>query len=196
MSAPTTLADVIRSVVALAIACGDVHGQNDGRGGTARIFHGEQYLDQNDTPPRIVFVQNSDGGELGGPLAIGARQVASITETVRIHIWGAGPSDDQVLDDARARAMRLINQFKACAPGRLKGKIIDRLQAPQKLRFGEQVRLTYSYEFAVPYDDAVWAKAYELAPNPAQSPPNTDKPDGDTGAVFGVGTVNLANTRT
>lgn len=195
MSAPTTLADVIRSVVALAIAVGDASGQNDGRGGTARIFHGEEYLDQNDTPPRVVFVQNPDGGELGGPLAIGARQIASITEMVNVHVWGAGASDDARLDDARARAMRMINFFKASAPGRLKGKVLDRLQAPKKLRFGEQVRLSYSYVFAVPCDDEIWTKAYALAPNTAQSPPNPDKPDGDTGAVFAAGEIILENTR-
>lgn len=189
---PTTLADVIRSVVALAMASGDV---NAGDGVGVRVFHGEEYLEQNDSPPRIVFVQTAAGGELGAPLAVGARQVASITDTVQVHIWGAGPSDDARLDDARARAMRLINQFKACAPGRLKGKMLDRLQAPKILRFGEQVVLTYSYTWAVPYDQEVWDQAYARAASPAPSPPNPDKPDGDTGAVFSVGSTTLENTR-
>lgn len=190
---PATLADVVRNMCGALVRLGDVAAMNDGSGGTARVFHGEEYEDQNDTPPRYVFVQNEDGGELGPALAVGARQVGSMTETLKIYVWGAGPSDDARCDDARARAMRLHNLFKAWAPGRVAGKMFERSQSPKALRLGEQVLLTYSYAQAIPEDAAVFADAYANAGT--VSPPQPDQPQGDTGLTFAVSSVTLANTR-
>lgn len=190
---PATLADVIRNVCAALVRLGDVAATNDGAGGTARVFHGEEYVDQNDTPPRYIFVQNEDGGELGPALAVGARQVGSLNETVKIYVWGAGASDDARVDDARARAMRLVNLMKAWAPGRLVGKLFDRTQNPKAARFGEQVMLSYSYAQAIPEDAAVFADAYAHAV--AASPERPDQPQGDTGLSFATGSSSLTNTR-
>ena len=190
---PATLADVVRSVCAAMVRLGDVAAANDGSGGTARVFHGEEYEDQNDTPPRYVFVQNEDGGELGPALAVGARQVGALTETLKIHVWGAGPSDDARCDDARVRAMRLHNLVKAWAPGRVAGKMFERSQNPKVLRLGEQVLLTYSYAQAIPEDADVFADAYANAP--IASPPRPDQPQGDTGLTFAVSADTESNTR-
>lgn len=190
---PATLADVLRNVIAAMQRLGDVAPTNDGSGGTARVFHGEEYEDQNDTPPRYVFVQNEEGGELGPALAVGARQVGSLNETLKVHIWGAGPSDDARVDDARARAMRIHNFLKAWAPGRISGRMIDRTQNPKLLRLGEEVLLSYTYAQAIPEDSAVFADAY--AHGNATSPPRPDQPQGDTGLQFSVGSVTLTNTR-
>lgn len=191
---PVTLADVLRSMVAAAIRLGDVAAANDGSGGTARWFHGEEYLDANTTPPRVVCVQNPDGAGIGPVLAVGARQVAGVTETVHVHIWGAGPSDDARLDDARARAVRIVNLFQAWAPGRLRGKQLDRATTPRLLKFGEELLLVYAYTWAVPEDADVFADAYANPPA-VLSPPIPDQPQGPTGSIFGVGTVTLDNAR-
>lgn len=191
----STSADVVRNVVALLIAVGDVAVANDGSGGTMRVWHGEEYLDTNDTPPRVVFVLGEEGGDLGGVLEVGARQVASVTETISVHIWGGGPSDDARTDDAKVRGHRLINCFKASAPGRLRGKLLTREQSPKILKHGEEVVVRASYSWPVPYDDAVFAAAYTMASDPPLSPANPDQPQGSTGQIFAPDPITLDNTR-
>jgi hypothetical protein len=176
------LSDVIRDVCAALVRLGDVAAANDGSSGTARVFHGEEYVDGNSSPPLYVFVQTP--AKLGPPIAIGARQMASFEAAAEIHIWGGGPSDDARVDDAWARAARLVNVFKFWAPGRLTGEALSRLTSPKVLRHGEQIVLRYSYRWAIPLDEAVQADAYANAPNPAPSPPDPDRPLGDTGLIF------------
>lgn len=190
----STSADVVRNVVALLIAVGDVAAANDGSGGTMRVYHGEEYLDTNDTPPRLVCVLGEDGGDLGGVLEIGARQVASWSEGISFHVWGAGPSDDSRLDDAMARADRIVNCLAASAPGRRRGKLYTREQNPKILKHGEELVFRISYTRPVPYDDQVFAAAYALAPTPALSPPNPDQPQGSTGLSFAT-VPTLSTTR-
>lgn len=191
----STSADVVRNVVKLLIACGDVAAANDGGGGTMRIFHGEEYVDQNDTPPRIVFILGEESGELGGVLEVGARQVASWGEVISAHVWGAGPSDDARLDDALARSDRLINAFKATVGGRLRGRRWTREQTPRKLKHGEEVMLAITYSRPVPYADDIFAAAYALAPAPPYSPANPDQPNGPTGLEYDTTPITLANGR-
>ena len=193
----STSADVVRNVVAILMhpLVADVAVTNDGSGGTARVFHGEEYLDTNDTPPRYVFVLGEDGGEIGGPLQVGAREVASITETISVHIWGGGPSDDARTDDAKARAHLILNCLKAGPVGRLKGKVLTRETSPKILKFGEEAVVRAAYSWPVPYNDAVFAAAYALAPVPPLSPANPDEPNGPTGNEFFTTPITLANGR-
>lgn len=191
-----TSADVVRNVVAILShpLVAFVYDATTTPGG-ARIFHGEEYLDQNDTPPRVVFVLGEDGGDLGPVLEIGARQVASVTEPISVHIWGAGARDDARTDDAKARAHRIINAFKASTPGRLRGKLITREQSPRILKHGEEVVIRLAYSWAVPEDEDVYEAAYALAPVPALSPPNPDQPGGPTGLEFFTTPITLTNAR-
>ena len=191
----STSADVVRNVVKLLVATGDIGAANDGAGGTMRAFHGEEYADQNDTPPRVVFILGEDGGDLGGVLEVGARQVASWGETISAHIWGAGPSDDARLDDALARGDRIVNAIKATVAGRVRGKRWSREQTPRKLKFGEEVALVFALSRPVPYADDIFAAAYALAPVPPLSPANPDEPNGPTGNEFFTTPITLANGR-
>lgn len=191
---PSTLSDVISATIALLVAVGEADFPHIDASGLVGIYIGERYLKQDGAPPRIVFVRAD--GETNGGISVGARQVGGIAESVDCYIWGAeGASDEERYRDAEARWHRLFNAFKASAPGRLKAKKRPRLRATNVNTYGEEFVWTVEYSYAVPYDDAIWAKAYELAPAPAASPPNPDQPNGDTGAVFGVGTVTLENTR-
>lgn len=179
----TTLSDVLVAVRALLIAVGDVRADSN-LGGVELLF-GERYLKQEGSPPRIVFVR--EDGDIGPVLAVGARQVNSITETVRCYVWGAETSDD--VDRQRAAealAHRLLNAFKATAPGRLAGKVRLRNSDTNVVTYGEELVLDLAYSYGVPYDDAIWDAAYAAAPDPALSPPDPDRPQGDTGDTFTV----------
>lgn len=190
-----TLSDVIANSITLLVAVGEADYPHVDGSGKVGIYIGERYLKEEGAPPRIVFVRAD--AESNGGIAAGARQVAGISESVDCYIWGAeGTTDLDRCRDAEARWHRLLNALKASAPGRLKGRRRSRLRGTNVVTYGEEFVWTIEYTYAVPEDEAIWAQAYALAPNPAQSPPNPDKPDGDTGAVFGVGTVTLANTRT
>lgn len=192
---PETLDDVLDRVVLLFTTAGLTRDANSNPGGVA-FLRGERHLNEHGAPPVVVFVPSEDGGELGGPLQVGARQVASITETVKCYVWGPETLDDKArLVAARTLAMQLLNAFKASAPGRLTGGRLERGIDTHVLTFGEEYRLTISYVWGVPEDEAIWAAARSTAPSPAASPPNPDKPNGDTGATFTTSSITLTNTR-
>lgn len=191
---PSTLSDVVSNVIALLVGVGEADYPHVDGSGKVGIFIGERYLKQEGAPPRIVFVRAD--AESNGGIAVGARQIGGITESIDCYVWGAEGTDEERYRDAEARWHRLLNAFKACAPGRLKSKRRPRLRGTNVVTFGEEFVWTVEYTYAVPEDEAVWTYAYAHAPNPAPSPPNPDKPNGDTGDVFGVGSVTLANTRT
>ncbi len=188
---PATLDDVLDSVRASFSRRGRLRDVNTNPGGV-EMLRGERYLRQEGAPPRVIFVCAS--GNIGGPIAIGARQTASITESVRCYIWGAETDDDAGrISAARSLAMELINTFKAWAGGRLTGGSLERSIDTNVETFGEEYQLVYNYIWGVPEDEGVWADAYANAV--AASPPNPDKPNGDTGATFGIGAITLTNTR-
>jgi hypothetical protein len=195
MSAPTTLSDVIASVITMLVAVGEADYPHVDGSGLVGIYVGERYLRQEGAPPRIVFVRA--GAQSNGGIAVGARQVGGISASVDCYIWGAeGTTDLDRLRDAEARWLRLFNAFKTCAPGRLRMRQAPRERGTNIVTYGEEFVWTVEYTYAVPYDQQIWDKAYQLAPIPAQSPPLPDKPDGETDAVFSIGTVTLENTRT
>lgn len=191
---PLTLSDVITNVIALLVGVGEADYPHVDGSGKVGIYIGERFLRQEGAPPRIVFVRAD--AESNGGISVGDREVGGITEAVDCYIWGAeGATDQDRVRDAETRWHRLLNAFKACAPGRLKARRRARLRQTNIETYGEEFVWTISYSYAVPYDQVVWNYAYANAPSPAQSPPNPDKPDGDTGDVFNVGAVTLANTR-
>jgi hypothetical protein len=192
---PSTLSDVIAAVIANLVGIGEVDYPHVDGSGLVGIYIGERYLRQEGAPPRIVFVRAD--AESNGGISVGARQVGGISESVDCYVWGAeGSTDLDRLRDAETRWHRLLNAFKACAPGRLKAKRRPRLRGTNIETYGEEFVWAVEYTYAVPYDQTVWDYAYAHAASPAPSPPNPDQPDGDTGAVFAPGTITLTNTRT
>lgn len=191
-----TLSDVIANVIALLVTVGDADYPHVSGSGLMEVLIGERYLREEGAAPRIVFVQTEDGGEVGGPIELGGRQVASVTETVRCYIWGAENTDDRLrYDDAKRRVMRLLNAFRATAPGRLKGARLVRGQDSNIVTYGEEFQFTIACTWPVFYDDELWAAAYAAAQSPAPSPPDPDRLDGGSGLSFATGTATLANTR-
>lgn len=190
----STVHDVIANVIALLTAVGDARDPNTNPNGIELLI-GERYLREEGAPPRIVFVPTTAGGRLGPPLEIGARQVGSITESVRCYVWGAETSlDVSRYDDAAARCVRLLNAFAASCSGRSTKGAFSRNAGTNIETFGEEYVVELSYTWPVPYDDEIFAAAYATAPSPALSPPNPDQPTGDTGLTFGVA-VTLTNER-
>lgn len=191
----TTLDDVVLNVRALLAAVGDLRDAVLNPGGVEFLI-GEKHLAKKGAPPRIVCVLTEDDGSISGPLAVGARQVGSFMESVRCYVWGAETADDATrYVDAKARAFRLMNAFRASAPGRLAGGNLTRSTATHELTHGEEYTLSYVYACGVPEDPAIWTAAYAIAQSPPNAPPNPDQPNGNTGADFGLGAVTLTNTR-
>lgn len=195
MTAPvTTLSDVLIAVRDLFIAVGDVSATPTNPPTGIEMLFGERYLKQRGSAQRIVFVRGD--GNLGGPLEIGAREVGSIGETVECYVWGVETADDiNRHRAAEAIAHRLMNAFECCAPGRHTSKIRRRNAGTNVLTFGEELVLEVEYTYAVPVDDDIWDAAYAAAPSPALSPPDPDRPNGDTGDIFTVDPITLANER-
>jgi hypothetical protein len=182
---PSTLSDVLRYIEAIYALIPDE---------TTVFFDGEEHLESEGAPGRIIFVQTEDGGELGPPLAIGANQAASITETVVCYVWGSETvADADRCDDAKARSMRLLAAFKAAAPGRLAMRRLSRMKGTNIVTFGEEWRMTIAYTWAVPQDRAV-TKAAKTLGGPSPLPPDPDRPDGNTGMTFTFAPT-LLNTR-
>lgn len=199
MSAPapvTTLDDVIDTVIALLTAVGDARDLVTNPGGL-ELLRGERHLREEGAPPRIIFVPGKDGGAIGPVLEVGTREACGITETVRCYVWGAEsspPSDAGRQRDARARAHRLLNAFIATAAGRITGGKIVAAQDTNIVTHGAEYLVTLSYEWAVPQDEEIWDAAYALAPADPGSPPDPDRPQGDTGHGFHVA-VAMQNLR-
>ncbi len=192
----TTLDDVIDTVVALLVAVGDVRDPNTNPTGI-EILRGESHLREEGAPPRIIFVPGKDGGAVGPVLEVGAREACGVTETVRCYIWGAEstpPSDAGRQRDARARAHRLLNAFIATASGRITGGRVVAAQDTDVVTYGAEYLVTLSYVWAVPQDEDIWDAAYALAPVDPGSPPDPDRPLGDTGHGFTV-SVTTQNLR-
>lgn len=191
----STVHDVIGNVIALLVAVGDADYPHVTGSGLTELLVGERYLGEEGGANRIVFVPTAAGGQLGGPLEIGARQVGSITESVRCYVWGAETvADVSRYDDAAAKCVRLLNCFAASCPGRNTKGAFRRLAETNVVTYGEEYVVELSYTWPVPYDDQVFAAAYAAAPNPPLSPANPDQPNGSTGLTFSV-TPTLANTR-
>lgn len=142
---------------------------------------GERYEEQEGAPPRIFVLVNQDG-QLGPPNKLGAGFIAGITERCKFLIWGAEtPADGDRYRAAKAIMVRLINAIRASAPGRATGLRIVRSDTPKIVTYGEEYQLNMDYFWAVPKDAAIWA-----VPTTPVSPPDPDRPHGDTGYDFEV----------
>lgn len=185
LSRISTLDDVVAYVIALFgaiipadptdIKIGDLYNMNEG------------------APPRVRIVIG-EGGALGPVLEVSAGQVAGITERATCYIWGdPAAADTDENRAAKALGVRLINCFKMAAVGRLKGAQLTRANKTKAAKYGEEYVLLLDYSWGVPRDKVVDAAARALGAMSA-SPPDPDRPNGDTGSTFHV-TVTNANTR-
>lgn len=84
----STMADVLNGVVALFGAVGDLRTDTNLRGTSVLI--GKRYLPMstNDAPPRIVLVQDEEGGGWGGVPAMSAGYCGSMREAATCYVWG------------------------------------------------------------------------------------------------------------
>lgn len=182
-NAPSTLSDVLRYVRALYAQAGLLRDPSTNQGGI-EMLTGERYRRQDGAPPRIVFEQLAKPGNVGGPLEIGARQSASVTETCLCRVWGAETTADaDRYDAAKALAAQLLDGFKIAAPGRLRGAQILREDETSIETFGEEYQLLVSYTWAVPRDEQLRQAATALA-LVSDSPQDPDRPNGGTGLSF------------
>lgn len=176
----STLADVFRLVSKLFSLAGD---------GTP-LFFGSKHLDNlgPGAAPRIVFVPDEEG-TLAGPLKINAGYVASWTHGCTVHVLGAEPGDDEGrFEPAYALAARVVTAIKALdpahlvvAPGRPKDVSALKVGAP-----GSAISFTFTYATNIAQDAAILAAAKQLT---AVSPPDADRPQGDTGNTFTLTTT-------
>ena len=176
----STLADVFRLVSKLFSLAGD---------GTP-LFFGLKFLDNlgPGSAPRIVFVPDEEGS-LAGPLKISAGYVASWTHGCTVHVLGVEPGDDEGrFEPAYALAARVVTAIKALdpahlvvAPGRPKDVSPLKVGAP-----GSAISFSFSYQTNIAQDAAILAAAKQLT---AISPPDPDRPQGDTGNTFTLDTT-------
>lgn len=180
----STLADVLRLVQHVFSLMGD---------GTPLMI-AEQYLHEPGpgSAPRVVFVPNKTG-KLGPPLKLNAGYIASWTHGCEVYVRGAEPGDDPGrFEPAYALAGRVIDVIKALDPGHIvvaPGNPEDdsplRVDSPP----GADIKFTFTYATNIAQDPAV-LRAVRLINS--ISPPNPDKPGGDTGNSFNVAALATA----
>lgn len=176
----STLADVFRLVSRLFSIAGD---------GTP-LFFGKKHLDNlgPGSAPRIVFVPDEEG-TLGGPLKLNAGYVASWTHGCTVHVLGVEPGDEEGrFEPAYALAARVVTAIKALdpahlvvAPGRPKDVSPLKVGAP-----GSAIAFTFTFATNIAQDAAILAASKQLTPI---SPPDPDRPEGDTGLSFTLSTT-------
>jgi len=160
----------------------------NGVGWTPLVYVGERYLKQTGAPPRIVIVPGN--GELGGPRTMGAGNVAQDTEEIRAFLWAAEVADDLARYAAIENAKDIwINIVRKLMPGRSEIRTVNPTITANIVTFGEDRQMIVRYGRDVPRDAAIW----NVAITPI-SPPDPDRPQGDTGYEFEV-TTSLEPTR-
>jgi hypothetical protein len=172
----STLADVLRLAQAVFSLMGD---------GTPLLV-GEQYLTETGpgSAPRVVFVPDKDG-KFAPALKINAGYIASWSHGCRVHVLGSDPGDDPGrFEPVYVLAARVTAVLKNLSPARI-------VLAPgnpkddSPLGVGATAGIAFSFTF-----QADLAQEPEVLRAIAQitssSPPNPDKPGGDTGKTFSV----------
>ena len=168
-------------------------------GDATPIMVGKHYLAEfgAGAAPRVLFVPDPKRkGKAGPPLLIGDREIASVTHACDVYVRGAEDGSDLGRFDAAYALSDLVqNMLKATAPGRLVfGPFGD--NSPLAVdAYGAEDAFSFTYARAVPYNDAVYDAAYAAAPSPPVSPTNPDQPNGNTGAIFGVGAATFTDDR-
>lgn len=173
----STLADVLRLFEAVFSFMGD---------GTP-IMVGKQYLNEPGpgSAPRIVFVPD-DRGRFGPALKMNCGYTASWTHGCKVFVRGAEPGDDPGrLEPAYRLAARACDVLKGLDPGHI-------VLAPGNPREdsplpvdgpGADIAFEFSYQTNIPTDPAVLRALRQIV---SVSPPNPDKPGGDTGNTIVV----------
>lgn len=173
----STLADVIRLFQAVYSHMGD---------GTP-IMVGEQYLREPGpgSPPRIVFVPEEGDGKFGPPLKLNSGYVASRSWTCDVCVRAAEGDDAGRFEPAYLMAARALTVIKNLDPGNIAvypGQIRDDSPLAVGGAAGAGERFYFTYASNIAQDPAVIrAVASAIA---SVSPPNPDKPGGDTGNTF------------
>lgn len=175
----STLADVIRLFIGVYSHLGD---------GTP-IMVGEQHLREPGpgSPPRIVFVPEVEEAKLGPALKISAGYLAGRTWVCDVTVRGAEGDDVGRFENVYAMTARAVAVLKNLDPGHIEigpGRVRNDspLAVPSGAGVGE--RFSFTYRSNIAQDPAV-LKAIAACIE-SISPPNPDKPGGDTGQSFEV----------
>lgn len=102
----STMADVLNNVVALFGAVGDLRSDTHlAKDGGVAVLIGKRYLpmSSNDAPPRIVLVQDEEGGGWGGVPAMSSGYCGSMREAATCYVWG----------DVNAPAWRPATEYRS-----------------------------------------------------------------------------------
>lgn len=156
--------------------------------GTA-VMVGRQYLVEPGpgSAPRIVFVPE-DRGRLDGALKVSAGYLASWSHVCQVSVRGAEPGDDSGrLEPAYQLADRVIQILKGLDPAHVvlaPGGPRD--TSPQDVDGAPGVDVTFAFTYtrSVAQDPAVLKAIRKIQ---SVSPPDPDRPLGDTGQTFTVG---------
>ncbi len=168
----STLADLFGGIVALFAAVSD----------PTVIYVGERHLKREGKPGRIIFV--SDTGSVASMPKLSAGYVSGVSLGFTAYVWGKeSSSNNDLLRYVAADALvdRLINALSVLAPGRLTPGTIQRAKDTHILTYGEEYQVRFTYSRGVARDAALWAVDMT-----AVSPPDADRPQGDTGYTFEI----------
>ena len=159
-------------------------------GEPCEVLFGQEYVKQDNSPRRIVFVE--DRGKWSKDFAIsGGNKGYTGSEMMGclVHIWGApAPRGDMAgafsdadapfhdTDDATLLRRRLINALAYAGPGVIDGDAIVNANIPADERYGQAYTLHFVLNQGVPRDAAIWS----LLPLPTDptSPPDPQRPPG------------------
>lgn len=177
----STLDDLIRVVMAVFSAAKD---------GTP-IMVGEAYKSDfgAGSPPRVLFVPEKRPGMLGGAPKVNANYLAGWSHGCTVYVRGAESGEDVGrLDAAYELADRVINAVKGASPGRVvlaPGNPDDDSPLPQDA-YGADLTFSFSFVRGVAVDPEITRALRTLG---SVSPPDPDRPQGDTGNTFIVETA-------
>lgn len=132
------------------------------------------------TPPRVVFIPDAQG-RLGGVEKVSAGYVAQWLHGCRVRVLGAESGDDSSRAEAAKRlAFRVICVLRALDPGHIELAPGNPRDTSALAVDGPGVDLTFSFTYVahVPQEQAVLRAVKQLE---SVSPPDPDRPQGDTG---------------
>lgn len=176
----STLSDVFRLIERVYSLAGD---------GTP-LFVGAEHLDNlgPGAAPRVVFLPDEEG-QYGGALKFNGGWIASWTHGCGVVALGADAGDAEGrFEPAYALADRVVATLKALDPAHLKigaarPKDASALKSGGP---GRAVRFSFVYERNIAQDAAILAAAKQIT---SVSPPDADRPQGDTGNTFTLSTT-------
>lgn len=131
-------------------------------------------------PPRVAFIPDEQG-RLGGVEKVSAGYIAKWLHGCRVRVLAAESGDDGSRATAAKRlAFRVIAVLKALDPGHIvlaPGNPRDTSALPVDGP-GVDITFTFTYEAHIPQEQAVLRAVKQLE---RVSPPDPDRPQGDTG---------------